>query len=187
MNLPSSDKISNGEGDTKCSKMLSRLLSSQAESTANTMKILGSLLKDDGCSLNTAEQQVAAKLMGKMMSGKCSFVHIIVLLIYVCMCMLMCMCVCCVCACVCLYYHLDPMSFHLFKISYILWVFVIGGCCNGCGGSGGGGSTESAKSMAGGGDGMGGAMGGQPVKCPESEGYEKFITLGPEHCSRYEN
>lgn len=34
------------------------------------MKVLGSLLKDDGCSLDDSEKQVAAKLMGQMMSGK---------------------------------------------------------------------------------------------------------------------
>ncbi|XP_065646452.1 uncharacterized protein LOC100203116 isoform X33 [Hydra vulgaris] len=101
LNLPSKDGGSGGEA--KCSKMLSRLLSNQAENTANTMKILASLLKDDGCSLDAQEQQVAAKMMGKLMSG---------------------------------------------------------GCCgsNGCG------NMNSEK------------------PCPD-EGYEKFISLGPEHCS----
>lgn len=74
MNLPGSEKGGsvggNEGGEIKCSKMLSQLLSNQAESTANTMKILGSLLKDDGCSLSTEEQQVAAKMMGKMMTGR---------------------------------------------------------------------------------------------------------------------
>ena len=74
MNLPGSEKGGsagvNEGGEIKCSKMLSQLLSNQAESTANTMKILGSLLKDDGCSLSTEEQQVAAKMMGKMMAGR---------------------------------------------------------------------------------------------------------------------
>lgn len=68
MNLPDKGK---GQGEAKCSHMLSRLLSSQAESTANTMKILGGLLKDDGCSLSPEEQQTAAKLMGNMMNGGC--------------------------------------------------------------------------------------------------------------------
>ena len=53
----------------KCAKMLSQLLSTQAESTANTMKVLSSLLQDDGCSLSSGEQQVAAKMMGKLMQG----------------------------------------------------------------------------------------------------------------------
>ncbi len=53
----------------KCAKMLSQLLSNQAESTSNTMKVLSSLLQDDGCSLSTGEQQVAAKMMGKLMQG----------------------------------------------------------------------------------------------------------------------
>ena len=74
MNLPDKDKDEGDEkknqGEMKCSKMLSQLLSNQAESTANTMKILGSLLKDDGCSLSPEEQATAAKMMGKMMSGK---------------------------------------------------------------------------------------------------------------------
>ena len=53
----------------KCAKMLSQLLSNQAESTSNTMKVLSSLLQDDGCSLSSGEQQVAAKMMGKLMQG----------------------------------------------------------------------------------------------------------------------
>ena len=62
-----------GEGSPaqspKCAKMLSQLLSNQAESTASTMKVLSSLLQDDGCSLSSGEQQVAAKMMGKLMQG----------------------------------------------------------------------------------------------------------------------
>ena len=54
----------------KCAKMLSQLLSNQAESTSSTMKVLSSLLQDDGCSLSNGEQQVAAKMMGKLMQGK---------------------------------------------------------------------------------------------------------------------
>lgn len=34
------------------------------------MKVLGSLLKDDGCSLDEHEKYVASKLLGKMMNGK---------------------------------------------------------------------------------------------------------------------
>ena len=75
MNLKSSSEAEKEEesakgNNDKCSKMLSQLLSNQAASTANTMKILSSLLKDDGCSLSSGEQQVAAKMMGKLMNGK---------------------------------------------------------------------------------------------------------------------
>lgn len=66
LNLPKSER----QGEQKCSKLLSSILSNQAESTGKTMKVLGSLLKDDGCSLDNNEKQVAAKLMGQMMSGK---------------------------------------------------------------------------------------------------------------------
>jgi len=114
MNLPTADKGAVNEGgEIKCSKMLSQLLSNQAESTANTMKILGSLLKDDGCSLNSGEQQAAAKLMGKMMAG---------------------------------------------------------GCCSQCNAAANGGSSS------------GNPLSSEGGKCGE-EGYEKFITLGPHHCS----
>lgn len=136
MNVPDSEKNNGGQGDTKCSKMLSTLLSNQAESTANTMKIIGSLLKDDGCSLDPNERMVAAKLMGKMMGGGC----------------------CGACS---------------------------GGDAAGGGAGVGGGAAAGAGAGAGAGgeagdDSAGGKSGG---KCPDSEGYEKFISLGPEHCS----
>ena len=70
LNLPRAER----EGNNKCSKLLSNILSNQAESTAKTMKVLGSLLKDDGCSLNEQEKVVAAKLLGQMTNGK-SFVQ----------------------------------------------------------------------------------------------------------------
>jgi len=66
LNLPKVDR----DGNNKCSKLLSNILSNQAESTAKTMKVLGSLLKDDGCSLDEHEKYVASKLLGKMMNGK---------------------------------------------------------------------------------------------------------------------
>ena len=68
-NKPGSDEEETPQQSPKCAKMLSQLLSNQAESTSNTMKVLSSLLQDDGCSLSSGEQQVAAKMMGKLMQG----------------------------------------------------------------------------------------------------------------------
>lgn len=77
MKLNGGAESKEGEGEEegaqqspKCAKMLSQLLSNQAESTSNTMRVLSSLLQDDGCSLSSGEQQVAAKMMGKLMQGK---------------------------------------------------------------------------------------------------------------------
>ena len=50
LNIPNTEQ--NGGSESKCSKLLSKLISNQAESTASTMKILSNLLKDDGCSLS---------------------------------------------------------------------------------------------------------------------------------------
>ena len=69
-NKPSDDEEETPQQSPKCAKMLSQLLSNQAESTSNTMKVLSSLLQDDGCSLSSGEQQVAAKMMGKLMQGE---------------------------------------------------------------------------------------------------------------------
>lgn len=68
-NKGSDDDEEGSQQSPKCAKMLSQLLSNQAESTSNTMKVLSSLLQDDGCSLSSGEQQVAAKMMGKLMQG----------------------------------------------------------------------------------------------------------------------
>ena len=68
-NKPGEEEEESPQQNPKCAKMLSQLLSNQAESTSNTMKVLSSLLQDDGCSLSSGEQQVAAKMMGKLMQG----------------------------------------------------------------------------------------------------------------------
>jgi len=54
-----------------------------------------------------------------------------------------------------------------------------GGCCSACaaGGAGGAGGGDGSAEGGAGSHGRGG-------KCPDgTEGYEKFISLGPEHCS----